>query len=167
MTEKKPDQNEQEHARPVEIVSLDIGEEGGETAHLSAETTLDLMEDAQEERYEDEIERYTDDPEIQEALAARQDLKASGTEELVEDLADHTAESPDLSGGDVDAAWDQADVGEETVGGMAPTPDQDIVEGLGAALGITYDDDEPLQTEEKLRSRDQERWELDPDSQEE
>ena len=27
---------------------------------------------------------------------------------------------------------------------------QDVVEEIGAALGITYEDDDPLQTEEKL-----------------
>jgi hypothetical protein len=39
-----------------------------------------------------------------------------------------------------------------------------VVDELGQALGITYEDDEPLQTEEKLRERDRSRWELDPES---
>lgn len=87
--------------------------------------------------------------------------------ELFEKIRLHHAESPILSGGDVDAAWDQADVGEETVGGTAPTPDQDVVEELGEAVGLTYEDDEPLRSGEKLEERDRERWELDPASAEE
>jgi uncharacterized protein DUF6335 len=71
-----------------------------------------------------------------------------------------------LSGGDVDAAWDQADVGEETVGGSAPTPDQDIVDDLGRAVGVTYGGTEPLRTEDEVTRRDEKRWEDDPASSE-
>jgi hypothetical protein len=76
----------------------------------------------------------------------------------------HTDKSAILSGGDVDAAWDQADVGEEAVGGSNPTPDQDIVDDLGRAVGITYSDSEPLRPTEKEAERDDKRWELDPAS---
>ena len=55
-------------------------------------------------------------------------------------------------------------MGEETVGGSVPTPDQDIVDELGEAVGLTYEDDEPLHGEEKIRERDRNRWELDPES---
>jgi stage V sporulation protein SpoVS len=86
--------------------------------------------------------------------------------ELLEKIRQHHSESPILSGGDVDAAWDQAnDVGEETVGGSTPTPDQDVVDELGEAAGLIYDDYEPLHTGEKLEKRDKHRWELDPASQ--
>jgi hypothetical protein len=71
-----------------------------------------------------------------------------------------------LAGGDIDAAWDQADVGEETVGGTTPTPDQDIVDEIGRAVGVNYEDGEPLHTTEKLERRDEQRWELDPASSE-
>jgi uncharacterized protein DUF6335 len=71
-----------------------------------------------------------------------------------------------LTGGDIDAAWDQAAVGDETVGGSSPTPDQDIVDEIGRALGITYADGEPLRPTEKLARRDEERWELHPASSE-
>jgi stage V sporulation protein SpoVS len=90
-----------------------------------------------------------------------------GDSPLAQKLREHNAESPVLSGGDVDAAWDQAGVGEETVGGATPTPDQDVVDELGEAVGLTYDDDEPLRTGEKLAARDRHRWELDPASTEE
>jgi hypothetical protein len=71
-----------------------------------------------------------------------------------------------LAGGDMDAAWDQAASGEETVGGTTPTPDQDIVDEIGRAVGVEYEDAEPLHTTEKLERRDEQRWELHPASSE-
>ena len=152
--------------KTVEIISLDIDEEGEEPLELSAETTLELLQDAQEENYEKELSRYTEDQDIEEALEERQ-LLNNGRSELQERLTEHHATSPTLSGGDVDAAWEDANVGEETAGGMAPTPDQDDVDEIGEAYGIEYEDDEPLRTGEKLAKRDEERWELNPASAEE
>jgi hypothetical protein len=99
-------------------------------------------------------------------LAARQELN-HGQEQLQDRLSEHHFKSPVLSGGDVDAAWDDANVGEETAGGMAPTPDQDNVDDIGEAYGISYADDEPLRTGEKLEKRDEKRWQLNPESAEE
>jgi hypothetical protein len=90
----------------------------------------------------------------------------SGSQLLMKELREHHAASPELSGGDIDAAWDRADVGEETVGGSSPTPDQDVVDLLGEAVGLTYEDNEPLDTERKVAKRDDRRWELDPASSE-
>jgi hypothetical protein len=81
-------------------------------------------------------------------------------------LKEHHSRTPGLSGGDVDAAWEGADSGEEAVGGSSPTPDQAIVQELGEALGLTYEDNEPLGTTEKLEKRDRDRWDLDPASSE-
>ncbi|MBZ5497581.1 MAG: DUF6335 family protein [Acidobacteriia bacterium] len=86
--------------------------------------------------------------------------------ELARKLHEHTDKQPEISGGDPDAAWDQADAGDETVGGDNPTPNQDIVDELGLAAGIVYEDSEPLHTAEKLEQRDKKRWELDPASSE-
>jgi len=83
-----------------------------------------------------------------------------------QELNKHNAKSPKLTGGDVDAGWQQADGGEEVAGGDNATPDQDVVEELGEALGVTYQDAEPLRGSEKIQERDQERWELDPASSE-
>jgi uncharacterized protein DUF6335 len=91
---------------------------------------------------------------------------ASGGQLLIKELREHHSTSPELSGGDIDAAWDRADVGEETVGGSSPTPDQDVVDQLGEAVGLTYEDNEPLDTEKKVAKRDYRRWELDPASSE-
>jgi hypothetical protein len=91
---------------------------------------------------------------------------ASGGELIRRELSKHHSRTPELSGGDLDADWARADIGEETVGGSAPTPDQDIVDELGEAVGLTYEDNEPLHTQEKVEERDRHRWELDPASSE-
>jgi hypothetical protein len=70
-----------------------------------------------------------------------------------------------LTAGDVDADWDAAEaVGDEAPGGDNPTPDQDVVDDIGRALGVEYDDDEELQGGDEIAGRDRHRWELDPDS---
>ena len=101
---------------------------------------------------------------IAEDFQERQDFNEEGSDQLAEKLRNHNSLSPKLSAGDVDAAWDYArESGEETLGGHAPTPDQDRVDDLGAAAGLTYKDDEPLQYS-KVSRRDERRWELDPRS---
>lgn len=93
-------------------------------------------------------------------------------EAVPEDILDSATatdlQPPDatLYGGDVDAGQEQTDAGEETVGGSSPTPDQDVVEELGRAMGITYEDNEPLRVGDKLADRDAQRWELNPASSE-
>jgi hypothetical protein len=104
--------------------------------------------------------------EVNEEFTEASRLGDGGAERLAERQRMHPDSSPLLAGGDVDAAWEQADVGEELVGGDNPTPDQDVVEELGAAMGITYNDGEGLHTTEKLEERDRKRWELDPASSE-
>ena len=65
-----------------------------------------------------------------------------------------------LTGGDVDADWMRAwDSGEEAVGGGVATPDQDIVDDLGRALGVAQEPDAEVWTsQEILRERDRHRW---------
>jgi hypothetical protein len=70
-----------------------------------------------------------------------------------------------LAGGDVDADAQSAyAVGDEAPGGDNPTPDQGVVEDIGAALGLAYQDTEELGGERKLEERDRHRWDLDPAS---
>jgi len=91
----------------------------------------------------------------------------SGRQHLQESRADHTETSPVMTGGDVDAAWEDAySVGDEAPGGDNPTPDQDRVDDIGKALGVTYDDNEELKAADKIADRDKHRWELDPASSE-
>ena len=67
-----------------------------------------------------------------------------------------------LCGGDVDADWAGAlSVGDEAVGGSAPTPDQDVVEEIGRALGVDQPADAEVYTSgEILRARDRHYWHL-------
>ena len=89
----------------------------------------------------------------------------SGRAELNQKLHQHTGTGPALTGGDVDADWESAEaVGDEAPGGDNPTPDQDVVDEIGRALGVEYDDDEELRGGDEIRERDRRRWELDPAS---
>lgn len=92
------------------------------------------------------------------------DIEAS-EHQFAQKLERNTSTSPVLSGGDVDADWADAEgTGEETVGATVATPDQNVVEELGEALGITYRDGEELRPGAKEEERDEHRWELDPAS---
>ena len=89
----------------------------------------------------------------------------TGRREMRERLAEHTESSPALTAGDVDADWEGAySSGDEAPGGDNPTPDQDVVDDIGKAVGVQYEDNEELKGEEKITKRDKHRWELDPAS---
>jgi hypothetical protein len=91
----------------------------------------------------------------------------SGRAEMAEALNDHNAADPAITAGDVDADWASAySTGDEAPGGDMPTPDQDVVEEIGTALGVQYNDDEELKGADKIERRDKHRWELDPASSE-
>jgi hypothetical protein len=105
----------------------------------------------------------------QQTTKTRTAAEPESQEELVglaRDVAAHTETSPRLTGGDLDADWQAAySSGEESVGGSVATPDQDIVDELGRALGIEQDADAPVRTsEEILRARDRLRWHLERDA---
>jgi len=73
--------------------------------------------------------------------------------------------TPAITGGDVDADLETAYFsGDEAAGGDNPTPDQEVVEEIGRALGIEYQDNEELRGSDKVADRDRHRWELDPAS---
>lgn len=149
-----------------EVVPVDTGDRTGDEYLLNEETSMDhFAADEDADAVSEVAALFTEDEEIEDIFEERQHLFVSGRRELKEELEAHHSKSPDLSGGDIDASWEDSDVsGEESVGGSSPTPDQDVVEELGQAFGITYEDDEPLNTEEKLRERDRNRWELNPAS---
>jgi len=91
----------------------------------------------------------------------------TGRRQLSERLHEHNETSPALTAGDVDADWESAaTVGDEAPGGDNPTPDQDVVDDIGKAVGVQYDDNEELKGEAKISKRDKHRWELDPASSE-
>ena len=89
----------------------------------------------------------------------------SGRRELSRRLEEHTETGPALTAGDVDADWESAySVGDEAPGGDNPTPGQDVVDDIGKAVGVQYEDNEELKGEAKIAKRDKHRWELDPAS---
>ena len=91
----------------------------------------------------------------------------TGRRKLQDARAEHTETSPALTGGDVDASWEDAyAVGDEAPGGDNPTPDQDRVDDIGKALGVEYQDNEELKGADKIIERDRHRWEFDPASSE-
>lgn len=81
---------------------------------------------------------------------------------LAREMALHRETSPLLTGGDLDADWVAASaVGDEAVGGSVATPDQDIVDEIGGALGVGQDLDAEVRTSaEILGDRDRHRWRL-------
>jgi len=91
----------------------------------------------------------------------------SGRRHVHDRLNEYHETSPALTAGDVDADWESAaSVGDEAPGGDNPTPDQDVVDDIGRAVGVQYDDNEELKGEAKITKRDKHRWELDPASSE-
>lgn len=71
----------------------------------------------------------------------------------------------DITGGDIDDDWYQAEVvGEEAVGGQTPTPDQNITEALQKAVGISAADGDSVRTSARLEWRDRHPWQLNPES---
>lgn len=88
------------------------------------------------------------------------DVTPNAVAPLAHRVEELTETSPRLTGGDVDADWDRASsVGDEAVGGSTATPDQDVVDELGVALGVPQAPDAEVVTAgEILRERDRHRW---------
>jgi hypothetical protein len=65
-----------------------------------------------------------------------------------------------LTGGDLDADLQRAgDSGDEAVGGSVATPDQDVVDELGRALGVEPEPTDEVRTAQEIpRERDRHRW---------
>jgi hypothetical protein len=95
------------------------------------------------------------------AIELRQDI-----EPPADPLGRQPGTGPRLSAGDVDADWARAESsGEETVGGSVATPDQDVVDEIGRALGVEQNDEAELTTsEEMLHRRDRLRWHIEQDA---
>jgi Family of unknown function (DUF6335) len=111
-------------------------------------------------------EPTSDRPSIPSSLTVNQSRKArTRREELNQRVKAHPETGPAMTAGDVDADWEQAySSGDEAPGGDNPTPDQDVVDEIGHALGVEYQDGEELKGADKISDRDRHRWELDPAS---
>ena len=118
------------------------------------------MNDKQKEEFIDagmaESEVYEPDEEVSQEFADAQRLGSGNL---------HFKRQP-RDTDDVEAELAREEVIEEVLDSFAETPDQDIVDDLGEAIGLVYEDNEPLHTSEKLAERDRHRWELDPASSE-
>jgi hypothetical protein len=89
----------------------------------------------------------------------------SGRQELRDRYDNHTETGPALTAGDIDADWESAySTGDEAPGGDNPTPDQNVVDDIGLAVGVAYDDNEELEGADRIEERDRHRWEFDPAS---
>ncbi len=89
----------------------------------------------------------------------------SGRQELRDRYDNHNETGPVLTAGDIDADWESAySTGDEAPGGDNPTPDQNVVDDIGLAVGVAYDDNEELEGADRIEERDRHRWEFDPAS---
>jgi hypothetical protein len=98
-------------------------------------------------------------------LNRRGSAARTGRAEMQQNRDVHGSMTRGITGGDVDVNLEQAYFsGDETPGGDNPTPDQDIVDDIGKAIGVEYQDNEELRGSDKVADRDKRRWELDPAS---
>ncbi len=118
-----------------------------------------MIKDKDLEFYENET---MGDPEINAARLEEIEDVPQAPDELLERLKENHASSPADSGGDIDADWEEVNTsGSESVFGHNPTPDQSDVEKNAHAMGINFEDNEPLNFVEKFEKRDRDRYELD------
>ena len=90
----------------------------------------------------------------------------TGRAEIAEHLRQRHGMSA-VSAGDPDVDTEDAFfTGDQAPGGDNSTPDQDVVDDIGKALGVQYDDNEELKASDKVAERDKHRWEMDPASSE-
>lgn len=111
------------------------------------------------------LEFFTGEPladeRIREFMNEEIENSPNAPNELSDRLKEHHSSSPADSGGDVDADWEEVNTsGAESVFGHNPTPDQSDVEENAHAMGIDYEDNEPLDFLGKIEKRDEDRYEL-------
>jgi len=105
------------------------------------------------------------DPEIEEFMEEEIARAPKDPGQLAQRLRNNTAASPQDSGGDLDATWEDVnDSGEESASGDNPTPDQSDVEENAHAIGVNFEDNQELDFTDQLERRDSRRFELDPRS---
>ncbi|HEX7192080.1 MAG TPA: DUF6335 family protein [Thermoanaerobaculia bacterium] len=120
------------------------------------EKLIDWREDEKQDRDRDGIDDRIEPP--------IPDVSA-GSRKLAERLKNDPLADPVVTGGDLDAQYESAQFsGDEAAVSSMPTPDQNDVDNIGRAMGVTYEENEELKAGEKERSRDKHRWELDPAS---
>src|SRR5687767_16013352 len=78
----------------------------------------------------------------------------AGSARLAHRLENDSLADPRITGGDVDAQWEGAQFsGDESAVSSMTTPDNNQVDDIGTAMGVTYSDNEELKVGEKERDR--------------
>jgi hypothetical protein len=120
------------------------------------EKLIDWEENEREDRNRNGLSDDIEPPTVDTTAAAAN---------LANRLRNDPLADPSITGGDVDAQWEGAQFsGDESAVSSMTTPEQNVVDDIGTAMGVTYQDNEELKFGEKERSRDIKRWELDPAS---
>lgn len=120
------------------------------------EKLIDWEENEREDRNRNGISDDIEPPSV--------DISA-GSAKLAHRLKSDSLADPVVTAGDLDTQWEGAQFsGDESAGSSMPSPDQNGVEEIGQAMGVTYQDNEELRFGEKEHDRDTKRWELDPAS---
>ncbi|MBO0724363.1 MAG: hypothetical protein J2P52_02090 [Blastocatellia bacterium] len=111
----------------------------------------------------DEAPRRYDLSAIDPETVTKNNLAEMGRRLVEREFEKYHSVSPELTAGDVDARWQEAeDSGAETPGGHVATPDQDNVDEIGRAVGMEFQDTQELSAPwEILSRRDRRRWEMD------
>ena len=110
-------------------------------------------------------DEFTEGMEIEQDRLSEIDDAPRAPNELEQRVRENHSASPADSGGDIDAQWEEVNTtGSESVFGDNPTPDQSDVEANAHAMGINFEDNEPLDFIKKLEKRDDDRYELDESS---
>ncbi|PSR16345.1 hypothetical protein C8255_18355 [filamentous cyanobacterium CCP3] len=112
-------------------------------------------------------EPVTDLPPAQAAAEAARTGREDNSSMIGAEVPDHNrmASGSPTTAGDPDAMIEQAKVvGEEAIGGTTPTPDQSNVDDIAAAVGIDTQAEQPVAVKDEMDRRDDQRFELDPDS---
>jgi len=121
-----------------------------------------MINDNIEDLAEDE---FTEGMEIEQDRLSEIEDAPRAPDELEQRVRENHSASPADSGGDIDAQWEEVNTtGSESVFGDNPTPDQSDVEANAHAMGINFEDNEPLDFVKKLEKRDDDRYELDESS---
>ena len=108
---------------------------------------------------------FVPDPEIEEFMELEISRAPKDADLLAHRLRNNTAASPQDSGGDLDANWEDVnESGSETIAGHDPTPDQSLVEENAKAIGVSFEDNEELDFLEKIEKCDRDRYELEEKS---
>jgi hypothetical protein len=100
-------------------------------------------------------------------LNRRGSAARTGRAGMADTRDEHRGMAPAITGGDADVDIENAYfTGDEAPGGDNPAPDEEVVDDIGKALGVQYDDQEELKSSDKIIERDKHRWEMDPASSE-